>query len=174
MSSEDLGSEPDGRGNSAMVPAERFRRVLGHFASGLVIITARTPDRTVGMSCQSFFSLSLDPPLVALSPSRTSTTWPHVRRAGKFCVSILGEDQAELCRRFSMSGTDKFAGVGWATSAIVGAPVIDGCLAWIECAIEDVHDAGDHYLAVARVLDLDARDGTPLLFYRGRFGSFRT
>ncbi|RSS75497.1 flavin reductase, partial [Streptomyces sp. WAC06614] len=96
-------------------PAE-FRSVLGHFASGVTVITAPAtedgPDAgPAGFACQSFASLSLDPPLVTFMVARTSTTWPRIARAGVFCVNVLGAEQGALCRAFAMSGTDKFAGV---------------------------------------------------------------
>jgi 3-hydroxy-9,10-secoandrosta-1,3,5(10)-triene-9,17-dione monooxygenase reductase component len=157
-----------------VISPEQFRVGLGHFASGIVVVTARRPQGVVGMTCQSFFSVSLDPPLVALSPGRTSTTWPAVAAVGEFCVSILSHEQAELGRRFAISGSDKFAGVEWSSSPLLQAPVLDGCLAFLECRMEQVHDAGDHYLVIARVLDLAINGGAPLLFYRGTFGTFNT
>jgi flavin reductase (DIM6/NTAB) family NADH-FMN oxidoreductase RutF len=124
------------------------------------------------MSCQSFFSVSLNPPLVAICPAKTSTTWPRLRGANGFCVNILGSDQAGLCRQFARSGTDKFTGCDWVPSEQVFAPILNDCLAWIECRIEAVYDAGDHDLVVANVLGLDAVGGSPLLFHQGRYGSF--
>jgi flavin reductase (DIM6/NTAB) family NADH-FMN oxidoreductase RutF len=160
-------------GRQGSVSPERFRHVLGHFASGLVVITGSTPSGPVGMSCQSFFSVSLDPPLIAVCPSRTSSTWPSLRMSGKFCVNILGRDQAELCHRFSLSGTDKFAGWNWVPSEHVFAPILDDCIAWIECDVEAVYDAGDHFLVLGRVIDLDAAGGEPLIYHRGRYGYFQ-
>jgi 3-hydroxy-9,10-secoandrosta-1,3,5(10)-triene-9,17-dione monooxygenase reductase component len=171
VSQADQGIRPVRR--EPEVRPERFRQVLGHFASGLVVITGSTPTGPVGMSCQSFFSVSLDPPLIAVCPSRTSATWPSLQRSGRFCVNILGRDQAELCHRFSLSGTDKFAGHRWAPSEHVFAPILEDCVAWIECDIEAVYDAGDHLLVLGRVIDLDAAGGEPLLFHQGRYGFFQ-
>jgi 3-hydroxy-9,10-secoandrosta-1,3,5(10)-triene-9,17-dione monooxygenase reductase component len=149
----------------------RFRAVLGHFASGVVLATGMHEGRPAGFTCQSFFSLSLDPPLVAIAPGRSSTSWPKVSSSGSICINVLTTDQEDLAWTFSQSGADKFAGVGW-EPAVNGAPRLHGALAWIDCDIEDVHEAGDHWLVTARVLELDSGPGQPLVFYRGGFGGF--
>ena len=154
-----------------------FRTTLGHFASGIVIIAARHEGRPVGLSIQSFASLSLDPPLVSLSVSLTSATWPAIAEEGRFCASVLSADQEALCRRFAVSGADKFAGVPWTASPRTLSPRIEGALAWVDCGIRAAYQAGDHWLIVADVLDLDhdlradGRARLPLLFYRGAFGT---
>jgi flavin reductase (DIM6/NTAB) family NADH-FMN oxidoreductase RutF len=147
-----------------------MREVLGHFVSGVTVVTAMAADGPVGFTCQSFSSLSLDPPLVAFAPARTSTTWPRLREAGRFCVNVLSEQQSELSRQFARSGTDKFAGVEW-TPSPHGSPVLDGVVAWIDSALWAEYDGGDHTIVVARVLDLGAdASRTPLLFHRGAYG----
>ncbi|MFE4659806.1 flavin reductase family protein [Streptomyces hydrogenans] len=154
-------------------PAE-FRRVLGHFASGVTLVTTVDGAGPTGFACQSFASLSLDPPLVAFMVARTSTTWPRIAAAGTFCVNILGADQGPLCRAFAVSGADKFAGVEWSPAPVTGAPRLPDSPAWIDCAITAVHTGGDHLVVVGRVEALGADDGDaePLLFHRGRFGRF--
>lgn len=171
-------------------PAE-FRSVLGNFASGVTIITARAeqaeqggaprPDLTpgpapgpAGFACQSFASLSLDPPLVTFMVARTSTTWPRIARTGSFCVNILGADQGPLCRAFAVSGADKFAGVDHDPAPVSGAPRLAGAAAWLDCTIQAVHTGGDHLIVIGRVDALGAAEGeaAPLLFHRGRFGGF--
>ena len=149
-------------------PAE-FRRVLGNFATGVTVITAPgTPP--AGFACQSFSSLSLEPPLVAFMVGRTSTTWPRIAQAGVFCVNVLSADQGELCRAFAVSGADKFAGVRHEPAPASGSPRLAGTLAWIDCAIHAVHTGGDHLIVVGRVEALGAGEGdAPLLFHRGRF-----
>jgi flavin reductase (DIM6/NTAB) family NADH-FMN oxidoreductase RutF len=155
-------------------PAE-FRRVLGNFATGVAVITAppaTTGDSPAGFACQSFTSLSLDPPLVAFMVGRRSTTWPRIARAGVFCVNVLGAHQTELCRAFAVSGADKFAGVAYDAAPVSGSPRLWGAVAWIDCAIHAVHTGGDHLIVVGRVDALgtaaDDPEG-PLLFHRGRF-----
>jgi 3-hydroxy-9,10-secoandrosta-1,3,5(10)-triene-9,17-dione monooxygenase reductase component len=152
---------------------EHFRAVLGHFCSGIVVVTATDEEGPTGLTAQSFTSLSLEPPLVLLCPGKSSTSWPRIEAAGQFCVNVLAEDQEELCRGFAMRGADKFAGVGYAAAPHSGAPLLTGVLAWIDCSLEAVHDGGDHVIAVGRVLEMGATDGgRPLLFYRGGYGRF--
>lgn len=152
--------------------ASSFRTVLGHFASGVVIVTGASPGGPLGFTCQSFFSVSLDPPLVAIAPGRVSTSWPPIHETGRFCVNVLTEDQESLSRSFAVSGGEKFSGVGW-TPGPSGSPVLTGCLAWIDCTVAAVHDAGDHLLVLGRVSEMGYSNGRPLLFYRGGFGSFQ-
>ncbi|MEU6079206.1 flavin reductase family protein [Streptomyces sp. NPDC047108] len=172
-------------------PAE-FRRVLGHFASGVTVVTApgatggddrRSGDEQgegpAGFACQSFASLSLDPPLIAFMAGRTSTTWPRIARAGVFCVNIMGAEQGELCRDFAVSSRqrpDKFAGVSYDAAPVTGSPLLDGVPAWIDCTVHAVHTGGDHLIVVGRVealgTDEAAAAAGPLLFHRGAFGGF--
>ncbi|MEW2434420.1 flavin reductase family protein [Streptomyces caniferus] len=157
-------------------PAE-FRAVLGHFASGVTVITSPGEPGPAGFACQSFASLSLDPPLVAFMVARTSTTWPRIARAGVFCVNILGAGQGELCRGFAVSGGDKFAGVRHTPAPSTGSPRLAGVPAWIDCTVQAVHTGGDHLIVVGRVealgTDPAAAESGPLLFHRGTFGNFR-
>ena len=147
-----------------------LRDVLGHFASGVTVVTAGTATGPIGFTCQSFSSLSLDPPLVVFAPARTSRTWPRLREIGAFCVNVLAEDQSDVSARFAHSGTDKFAGVGFRSSPH-GAPVLDGVVAWIDCRLWAEYDGGDHTVVAARVLDLGADPRRrPLVFHRGGYG----
>ncbi len=150
----------------------RFREVLGHFATGITIVTALEEGVPVGFSCQSFAALSLDPPMVVLAPARSSTSWPRIARAGAFCVNILSEDQEEVCRAFAVSGGNKFDGIGWFPGSVTGSPVIDGSLAVVECELGQIFEGGDHEIVTGLVVALDVGDGQPLLFYRGGFGRF--
>ena len=150
----------------------RFRQVLGHFPTGVTVVTAASDAGPVGLAVGSFASVSLEPPLVAFFPARGSSSWPQIEATGAFCVNILAEDQELVCRRFAAKGDDKFAGLGW-KPARSGAPLLDGVLAWIDCSIESVTDAGDHFCVLGRVVDLDvSHDGGPLLFFRGGYGRF--
>jgi 3-hydroxy-9,10-secoandrosta-1,3,5(10)-triene-9,17-dione monooxygenase reductase component len=152
------------------VDAAQIRRVLGHFASGVTVITAVLDGEPIGFTCQSFASLSLDPPMVTFAPSRASTTWPKIRQAGIFCVNVLSDEHSELSNAFARSGTDKFAGVRWRSSRR-GAPVLDGVVASVDCRIWAEYDGGDHIIVAASVLDLAADSTrTPLVFHRGRYG----
>jgi flavin reductase (DIM6/NTAB) family NADH-FMN oxidoreductase RutF len=152
----------------------RFREVLGHFATGVTVVTAMDGPEPVGFTCQSFGSLSLEPPLVVLAPGKTSTSWPRIAKVGAFCVNILAEGQEALSRDFAVSGGDKFAEVRW-RPARNGAPLIDGVLAWVECRFVEAHDAGDHELVVGIVEEMGVHTrARPLLFYRGGFGRFES
>jgi flavin reductase (DIM6/NTAB) family NADH-FMN oxidoreductase RutF len=150
-----------------------FRAVLGHFASGVVLVTGMHNGSPAGLTCQSFFSLSLDPPLVAMAPGKSSTSWPRASSTGSICVNVLASDQEGLAMVFATAGADKFDGVGWSPGAN-GAPRLHGALAWIECTVVNTHDAGDHHLIVGRVSSVEMGSGRPLLFYRGGFGSFES
>jgi 3-hydroxy-9,10-secoandrosta-1,3,5(10)-triene-9,17-dione monooxygenase reductase component len=149
----------------------RFREVLGHFATGITIVTATDEGEPVGFSCQSFAALSLDPPMVILAPAKSSTSWPRIARAGSFCVNILGEDQEAVCRAFAVSGGDKFDGVDW-SPGVTGSPLIEGSLATVECTLGAIYEGGDHELVTGHVVDMEIGNGSPLLFYRSGFGRF--
>jgi len=147
-----------------------MREVLGHFVSGIVVVTATGPDGPIGFTCQSFASLSLDPPLISFAPARSSSTWPLIREVGAFCVNVLAADHQEISNGFARSGVDKFAGVGW-QPAPSGTPILDGVTAWIDCSLWNEYDGGDHTIAVGLVNDLGAEPARlPLLYYRGRYG----
>lgn len=155
---------------AAVAAARRFREVLGRFASGVTVVTSTSGDAPVGMTCQSFSSVSLDPPLVLFVPAKTSRAWPLMQRSGHFCVNFLADDQAELSNTMASRGVDKFADVKWAPSDATGSPVLDGVLGYVDCTIHAVHEAGDHYVVIGRVLDLAATDAEgPLLFFQGAY-----
>ncbi|WP_370248178.1 flavin reductase family protein [Nocardioides sp.] len=161
----------------AMAAARRFRDVLGRFASGVCVVTALSHDTPVGLTCQSFSSVSLDPPLVLFIPAKTSRAWPLIQRAGRFCVNFLADGQAELSNQMASRGGDKFAGVDWTPAAVTGSPVLPGTLGHVDCTVEAVHEAGDHWVVIGRVQHLEAADGDvpedPLLFYRGQYRTTR-
>jgi flavin reductase (DIM6/NTAB) family NADH-FMN oxidoreductase RutF len=155
------------------VDEAKFRQVLGHYPTGVVVVTAIGPDdKPAGLAIGSFTSVSLDPLLVGFFAAKNSSSWPKIEAAGTFCVNILGEDQEDICRVFASKGDDKFASIGWRRGR-AGAPVINDVIAWVECSIEQVTDAGDHVLVLGRVLDLGVgHSGGPLLFYRGGYGRY--
>jgi 3-hydroxy-9,10-secoandrosta-1,3,5(10)-triene-9,17-dione monooxygenase reductase component len=148
-----------------------FKDAMSRFTTGVTIVAGLEEGEPVGFTCQSFVSLSIDPPFVAVAPARTSTSWPRIARAGTFCVNVLGDHQEDLCRGFAVSGGNKFEGVEWHPAPVTGAPVIAGSLAWVDCRVELVHDAGDHELIIGKVLDLGTNDGVPLLFFRSGFAT---
>jgi flavin reductase (DIM6/NTAB) family NADH-FMN oxidoreductase RutF len=153
------------------IDATAYRHVLGHFPTGIAIITANSEQGPVGMACNSLTSVSLDPPLIAVCPARTSETWPRIRRAGHFLVNIMASHQEQTTRRFARKGTDRFESI--AARHDSRAIALDDALAWIDCRFEAEHEAGDHTIAVCRVLHLEAcGDQSPLVFYKGDYGTF--
>lgn len=150
-----------------------FRQILGHYPTGVCVVTTVEADgRGAGMVVGSFTSVSLSPPLVAFFPDKSSTSWPRIEATRRFCVNILADDQEDLCRTFSRPSEDRFAGVSHRLSDH-GSPILDGALAWIDCTLHAVHEAGDHYIVLGEVHALDTqRDGRPLLFFKGSYGQF--
>ena len=151
--------------------SRQFRDALGEFATGVTIICARTGDgRYVGLTANSFNSVSLDPPLVLWSLSRQSASLAAFEAAERYSINVLSAGQSELARRFSRPHEDRFAGVayrmGWA-----GAPLIDGCAAWFECAHHARHPAGDHMIFVGDVATCERAGGHGLVFHHRLFGS---
>jgi 3-hydroxy-9,10-secoandrosta-1,3,5(10)-triene-9,17-dione monooxygenase reductase component len=175
---------PDATGTApAVVPAGHvcrgdaadpllFRGVLGQFPTGVTVVTANTPDGPVGLSVGSFTSVSLDPPLVGFLPAQTSASWPLIAESGTFCVNVLREDQEDIATAFSTPGADRFGERSWTAAPHSGAPILDGVLAWIDCDVAGVSDAGDHHFVLGRVRALGAAtDGSPLVFFRGGYRS---
>jgi len=156
----------------AIDPAE-FRSVLGHYPTGVALVTAVSDDgEPIGMVVGSFTSVSLDPPLVAYLPMKSSGTFARLREAGSFCVNVLGAEQEDSCRSFARRGEDKFAGVSW-RPAPSGAPIVDGAVAWIDCTQASVTEAGDHYIVLGEVTSLGVeKPAAPLLFFQGGYGRF--
>lgn len=147
---------------------ERMREVLGTFATGVVIVTALA-EQPLGFTCQSFVSQSLDPPLISFSAARTSTTWPQIRAVGRFCVNVLAHDQHEISESFALLGADRFASIGWTPSPL-GAPILDGVSAWVDCELAAEYDAGDHTIVLGAVRALAADAGRhPLIRFRSRY-----
>lgn len=150
-----------------------FRDVLGHFPTGVVIVTAIGVDgEPVGMAVGSFTSVSLEPPLIAFLPDKSSSTFPRIREAASFCINVLSAAQEPVCRAFARRGEDKYAGVEW-RPAPSGAPILEGVVAWLDCELDVVHEAGDHFIVLGRVNHLQVENPTlPLLFFQGGYGAF--
>lgn len=160
--------------DSAAVVATRFREVLGQFPTGVAVVTAMDDQgQPIGMTVGSFTSVSLHPPLVAFLPDKSSSSFPAIRDAARFCVNVLAGAQESICRTFATRVPDRFAGVRWAQSPQTGSPVLEGAVAWIDCELGDVFEAGDHYIVIGRVLDLEtAKPTLPLVFFQGGYGTF--
>jgi flavin reductase (DIM6/NTAB) family NADH-FMN oxidoreductase RutF len=158
---------------STTIDPGHFREVLAHLPTGVSVITAHGAAGPVGMAANSVTSVSLSPPLMLFCPARSSTTWPDIRAAGRFCVNVMAGHHEEVTRRFAARETDRFAGVPYTDRA--GGPALRDALAWIDCEMQDEHEAGDHTIVVARVLAMEAaaESSDPLVFFRGAYGSFR-
>jgi flavin reductase (DIM6/NTAB) family NADH-FMN oxidoreductase RutF len=150
-----------------------FRETLGHYPTGVAVVTAIAEEGPpVGMVVGTFSSVSLDPPLIAFFPAITSSSFKQLRTARAFAVNVLAADQEPLCRQFAVSGADKFDGVRWHPGPL-DSPLLDGAVSWIECTFADIRDAGDHYIVLGRVHDLAVERSTlPLLFFQGGYGQF--
>lgn len=156
---------------TAIDPAH-FRRVLAHLPTGVTVITAHGSDGPVGMAANSVTSVSLDPPLILFCPAKSSETWPAIRCAGAFCINVMAGHHEPLTRQFAAKDVDRFSGV-YCEHRPTG-PSLTDAVAWIECQLEDEHDAGDHTIVVAQVVAVNAEaDAEPLVFFRGCYGSFR-
>jgi flavin reductase (DIM6/NTAB) family NADH-FMN oxidoreductase RutF len=154
------------------IEADRFRQVLGHLPTGVTVVTAHHPSGPVAMSANSVTSVSLEPPLILFCPAKTSKTWQKIHESGRYCVNVFAAHHGEFSKRFAAQGVDRFAGVAWHSRP--AGPALDDAVAWIECTIDAEHEAGDHLIVVGAVDRLDVREGEaePLVFFRGRYGSF--
>lgn len=149
---------------------ERFRQVLGHVPTGVAVVTAVDNGDPVGLAVGTFVSVSLRPLLVGFLPASTSTSFPRIRASGAFCVNVLTVQQQYVCDAFATSGGEKFANLKWQRTPVTGSPQLDGTAAWIDCRLAAVHNAGDHFIAIGEVVDLDAvATARPLLFHRGAY-----
>lgn len=147
-----------------------FRAALGSFSTGVTVVTCPSGRGPLGITANSFASVSLDPPLVLWSPARASRRFTAFAETERYAIHVLGQDQQALCRRFTRSGHD-FAGLDWIEGED-GVPLIAGCIARFDCLRTATHDGGDHAIVVGRVLRAEHRAGAPLLFSGGRFGRF--
>ena len=149
-----------------------FRETLGRLPTGVTVIASLLDGEPAGLAVGTFFSVSLEPPMIGFCVARASTSFPKVRDAGVFCASVLAADQEAISRVFASSGADKFQGLGWRAAPHTGSPMLTDELVWIDCTIDVVVDAGDHELILAQVEHLEvARDASPLVFYRGGYHS---
>ena len=155
----------------------KYRQVLGHFPTGVTVLTGIAGDHPIGFTIGSFASVSLDPPLVGFLPMVTSERWHSINATGSFCVNVLGHDQADLCWRFAKGSIEApFEGVSWTPAPATGSPIIDGAIAWMDCTIDQVVEAGDHFFVMGRIQEFEHRheddQPQPLLFFKGKLGGF--
>jgi 3-hydroxy-9,10-secoandrosta-1,3,5(10)-triene-9,17-dione monooxygenase reductase component len=157
--------------SSTAIEPLSFREALGHYASGITVITSHVDGEPVGFTCQSFYSVSMDPPLVSFSVMSSSASYPKIRQAGRFAVNILSDEQANISNQFARRGANKWNGVEWRESPL-GSPVIAGSLHWLDCEIYAEHTAGDHLIVIGEVKGLNLQDAAatrPLLYFKGQY-----
>lgn len=154
------------------MPIEKneLRRIMGHFATGVTVITSvRSSGELHGLTANAFTSVSLVPPLLLICVDKKAESYPCFDESKIFTVNILAEDQEALSRKFAVSGGNKFEGVSYRTGAN-GAPILDGTLAYIECKVAGVMDAGDHTVYLGEVEQAETpHEGKPLMFFRGGY-----
>lgn len=148
-----------------------YRAALGTFATGVTIITINTDKGPIGITANSFASVSLDPALILWSPAKSSSRFAAFQSAARFAVHVLNDSQSAVATAFTRS-KDAFDGLDWSLSG-AGTPIIPGCLARFDCATHAQHDAGDHLIILGLVQDVIRLDGAPLVFHAGRFGGFQ-
>jgi flavin reductase (DIM6/NTAB) family NADH-FMN oxidoreductase RutF len=154
------------------VDSAEFKRILGHWATGVAVVTARAAaGEPVGLTATAFASLSLEPPLVLVCVDHCSNSHAHIQESAAFSVNVLADDGERLARRFAEDVENKFEGVAWSPGA-TGSPVLQGALAWVDCRLTRTHAGGDHTIFVGEVVAGGAREGAPLLYYRGGYGRF--
>jgi 3-hydroxy-9,10-secoandrosta-1,3,5(10)-triene-9,17-dione monooxygenase reductase component len=148
-----------------------FRDALGRFATGVAFVTAAPNGDPAGLIVNSLTSVSLEPPLVAFCPSRSSLTWTRMRRARSFAVNVLARRHECFARRAAPAGADRFAGIDWEPGR-AGAPLLTDAVACLECEIVAEHPTGDHWIVVGRVDHLrSSPSNEPLVFFAGAFGA---
>lgn len=151
------------------IDARSFRTALGSFATGVTVITTRAADGTpVGLTANSFNSVSLEPPMVLWSLSRSAKSMPVFEQAEHFAVHVLAADQEALSTRFARSGGDKFAHLALETG-IADLPLLSGCAARFQCRTSFRHDGGDHLIFVGEVLEFDSTERAPLIYHAGQY-----
>jgi flavin reductase (DIM6/NTAB) family NADH-FMN oxidoreductase RutF len=143
---------------------------MAEYPTGVVVITSQSDDIAVGMACNSFTSVSLEPQLVSFCVAHTSSTWPRIRASARFCINVMSSDHKEMTRTFSLPNVDRFAAGTWHSRP--GGPGLSDALAWLDCQIWAEHPAGDHTIVVGEVISMDIHPGStsPLVFWRGRYG----
>lgn len=159
------------RTGQSLLNPRAFRDALGHYASGITIIAGHDGNEPLGFTCQSFYSVSVAPPLISFSVMAHSSTYPRIRETGKFSVNILAELQQAISDQFARKGTDRWGGVAWKMT-LGQNPVIAGTLMWLDCKIVAEHQAGDHYIVIGQVIAMSPEDwhhGAPLLYFKGKY-----
>ncbi len=144
------------------------RRIMGHFATGVTVVTARNNGEIQGMTANAVTSLSLNPPLVLVAVDKTAAMHAALTASRHFALNILSESQENLSRRFAMRGPKEVNDLTWITASS-GAPVLADALAWVDCRLAEILPGGDHDIFIGEILAGDSRDGLPLLYFGGKY-----
>ncbi len=152
----------------AIDPRE-LRNVMGHFATGVTVITTKDKEgKPFGLTANAFSSLSLNPPLVLICIDKTVDCYPCFEQSKVFVVNVLSEDQEHLSRRFATKGIEKFDGVAYHMGEC-GVPLLDGAMSYIECKVVNAYEGGDHTIYIGEILKASAAGDRPLLFFKGKY-----
>lgn len=151
------------------IEKNQLRQVMGHFATGVTIITTfNKAGQMHGLTANAFTSVSLEPPLLLISVDKKAESYPAFEESKVFTVNILADEQEALSRKFAVSGGNKFEGVAYRKGGN-GAAILDGTLAHIECTLYAAYEGGDHSLYLGEIQEAEVREGKPLVFYRGGY-----
>jgi len=151
------------------IEKNELRRVMGHFATGVTVITSiRSSGELHGLTANAFTSVSLIPPLLLVCVDKKAESYPCFDESKIFTVNVLAADQEALSRRFAVTGGDKFTGVSYKIGAN-GAPILEGALAYLECKVTQKIDGGDHTIYLGEIEQAETKEGKPLLFFRGGY-----
>lgn len=146
-----------------------IRGAMSEFTTGVTIVTTEDEGEKYGFACQSFSSLSLNPPMILFTVMKTSRSWPHVKNAGTFCVNVLAEDQEDISAAFGRRNGEKFKSGTWERTQL-GNPLLRGSSVWIDCTVADVHEGGDHWIVTANIEAIGQRENAnPLIYHRGSY-----
>ncbi|MET4491219.1 flavin reductase family protein [Bradyrhizobium sp. LA7.1] len=156
---------------NSIANGDRFRQIMGRFATGVAVVTAKDSNKNYGMTVNSLTSVSLDPALLLVCLAHGKSTLRAILESKRFAVHLLGSQQEALCKRFVKHERDKFDGLELVHHN-TGLPILKDCLAYVVCDVDSVHAAGDHDIVVGRARDYDHSDSEPLLYLRGQFGRF--
>jgi 3-hydroxy-9,10-secoandrosta-1,3,5(10)-triene-9,17-dione monooxygenase reductase component len=154
-----------------LIDPHKFRHALGHYASGITVVSGIVNDAPVGFTCQSFCGVSTDPPLVSFCVMKESRSWPKLRAVGNFSINVLSADQKELSTKFARPTSERWADVQWTINEL-NNPVIADVLLCLDCHIHAEHEAGDHWISIGRVDRLVTTSNprhSPLLYYKSRY-----
>jgi 3-hydroxy-9,10-secoandrosta-1,3,5(10)-triene-9,17-dione monooxygenase reductase component len=154
------------------IDPKEFRTVLGHFPTGVTVVSGVDDTGAHGLAIGSFFSISLDPPLVGFCVGESSQSWARIAATGSFAVNVLSEHQVEVSNVFAGKAEDKFAQTEWVAAPVTGSPWISEAVAHIDCDLEATYPGGDHQIVVGRVrsLQVHREEHGPLLFFKGSYG----